>query len=79
MKGDLLNGVRCGNPGLIFPDELDMNDISVLKKIIADRTFEIWRKEKEIARLNALLNLNAKETNLRDAFGFLVSVIREKS
>ena len=78
MKKDSFNGVRCGNPGLIFPDELDMNDISVLKKIIADRTFEIWRKEKEIARLNALLNLNAKETNLRDAFRFLVSVIREK-
>ncbi len=78
MKGDSFNGVRCGNPGLIFPDELDMNDTSVLKKIIANRTFEVWKKEKEIARLNALINLNIKETNIGNAFKFFVSVIREK-
>ena len=78
MKKDSSNGVRCGNPGLVFPDEPDMNDTSVLKKILASRTFELWEKEREITRLNALLRLNAKETNLRDAFRFLVNVIREK-
>lgn len=78
MKKDSFNGVRCGNPGLTFPDEPDMNDTSVLKKILASRTFELWEKEKEITRLNALLNLNTKETNFRDAFRFFASVIREK-
>ena len=71
-------GVRCANPLLVLPDEPDMNDSFVLKRLLEQRTIELWAKEKEISRLTELNKLDSKKITIKDAFKFLVNVIREK-